>query len=156
MKKTTIAIIVTLGLGTALFAFGPGEHRGGPFGGQHKSGMFKMLKQLDLTEEQQDQMKVLRKSQKEERKAQFKKFRKNRGAKIMGMKPDISIFMTVNNFDKEAFKEEANKRFEAMRELMDSKREIMIDKRADGMEKVFNILTPEQREKLIQLSKERE
>jgi len=153
MKKTTIAILATLGLGTAtLLACGGPGHKGGPFG-EHRGGMFKVMKQLDLTSEQKDQMKVLRNERKDQMQAKMKEMKENRKSMMASMKPDLSAFMTANNFDKEAFKKQMNDKFEAKRQMRESRKSAMLEKRADGMEKVFNILTPEQRIKWIELSK---
>ena len=152
MKKTTIAILVTLGLGTAtLLAFGGPGHKGGPFG--DRGGMFKVMKQLDLTAEQEEQMDVLKTERKVQMKAKFKEMKKNRKSMMKGMKPDLSTFMSADSFDKEAFKVQMENKFEAKRKMMQSKKSEMLEKRAVGMENVFNILTPEQRVKWIELSK---
>ena len=156
MKKTTIAIIATLGLGTAtLLACGGPGHKGGPFG-ENRGGMFKVMKQLDLTSEQKDQMQVLKKERKGHMQAKMKEMKENRKSMMAGMKPDLSTFMTANNFDKEAFKNQMNNKFEAKRQIMESKKSAMLKTRAEGMEKVFNILTPEQRIKWIELSKKQQ
>jgi len=153
MKKTTIAILATLGLGTAtLLACGGPGHKGGPFG-EHRGGMFKVMKQLDLTSEQKDQMKVLKQERKDHMQTKMKEMKENRKSMMVGMKPDLSTFMTANNFDKEAFKKQMNNKFEAKRQMMESRKSVMLEKRAEGMEKMFNILTPEQRIKWIELSK---
>ncbi len=153
LKKTTIAILVTLGLGTAtLLAFGGPGHKGGPFG-EHRDGMSKIMKQLDLTPEQKDQMKVLKKERKGQMQAKMKEMKENRKSMMAGMKPDLSTFMTANSFDKEAFKKQMNEKFEARRQMMESRKSAMLEKRAERMEKMFNILTPEQRIKWIELSK---
>ena len=153
MKKTTIAILATLGLGTAtLLACGGPGHKGGPFG-EHRSGMSKVMKQLDLTSEQKDQMKVLKQERKDHMQTKMKEMKENRKSMMAGMKPDLSTFMTANNFDKEAFRKQMNNKFEAKRQMMESRKSVMLEKRAEGMEKMFNILTPEQRIKWIELSK---
>ncbi len=152
MTKTTIAVLVTLGLGTVtLLACGGPGHKGGPFG--DRGGMFKVMKQLDLTDEQKDKMKVLKVERKSQMKAKFKEMKEMRGSMMSGMKPELSAFMTADSFNKEAFKSQVEKKFEAKRKMMASKKDEMLEKRAVGMEKVFNILTPEQRVKWIELSK---
>ena len=162
MKKTTIAALATIGLTTGLFAYGMGGNCGGKgMGnghGQHmmghgmhkgRGGMFSYMKQLDLTTEQKVKLMDLRESQKEMRMG----MKKDRKASKMGMKPDMSTFMTVDKFDKVAFTEQANKKMIEMQKLRVSRSASMLENRANMMEKVFDILTPQQREKLIQLSK---
>ncbi|CAA6811460.1 MAG: Unknown protein [uncultured Sulfurovum sp.] len=152
MKKTTRAILLTLGLGTAtLLAFGGCA---GHKGDKHRDGMMKVVKQLDLTSEQKSALKTLKKERKAEREAKREAMKENRKAMRAEMKPDMSQFMTAESFDKAAFKAHMTKKFDAKRKMMESKKETRLEKRAEGMEKVFNILTPEQRTKWIALSKE--
>ena len=47
------------------------------------------------------------------------------------MKPDMSQFMTADHFDKEAFKEQMNQKFEAKRAMMEGKKAAMLERRAD-------------------------
>lgn len=144
MKKVTTAVLLTLGISTALLAC-PGG--GKKFGGE---GMKQIMKQLDLSTEQKGALKDLRESRKEMMQAK-KEHRKNMRQQ---MKPDMSKFMTANSFDKEAFKKEMQKKFEAKRAMREQRQASMMEVRADHMEKMFNILTPEQRIKWIELSKE--
>ena len=152
MKKLTTAILVTLGLGTALFACPAGgdDHRGSAY----KNSMKKIMKQLDLTSEQKEQMRALKESRKEMMQAKRKSCDENRKSMRAQMKPDLSKFMTANSFNKEAFKQEMQKKFEAKRAMKEKRKVAMMEQRADHMEKMFNILTPEQRIKWIELSKE--
>lgn len=153
MKKTALAILLTLGLGTvaAIACGGPGHHKGG----KHKDQMMKVVKQLDLTSDQKSALKTLRKANKAERKTKMKAMKENRKQMRESMKPDMSQFMTADSFDKEAFKTQMNQKFEAKRQMMEGKKAAMLEKRATNMEKVFNILTPEQRIKWIELSKQK-
>jgi len=153
MKKTTLAILLTLGLGTAtlLACGGPGHHKGG----KHKDGMMKMVKQLDLTSDQKSALKTMRKANKAERKAKMQAMKENRKQMRTSMRPDMSQFMTADSFDKEAFKTQMNEKIEAKRAMMEGKKVAMLEKRATNMEKVFNVLTPEQRIKWIELSKQK-
>jgi len=153
MKKTTIALLVTLGLGTATLLACPGGGDG-QRGGAHKDGMRKIMKQLDLSSEQREQMKTLRESRKNVMKAKRKEFRENRKAMRQQMQPDMSTFMTANTFNKEAFKQEMKSKHEDRRVKREKRQETRLDSRADSMEKMFNILTPEQRIKWIELSKQ--
>ncbi len=154
MKKTAIALLVTLGLGTTLFAFGPFGHKGGPFGGKHNMKTFKLVKELDLTKEQETVLKSVKESQRAKIREGWKAFKKDRGNMSKPMQSDMNLYMSADNFDKEAFKEEMKKKFEARRKVMETRGADMLENRASSMEKVFNILTPEQRIKWIELSKE--
>jgi len=154
MKKTAIALLVTLGLGTALFAFGPGGHKCGHSVGKQNMELFKLVRKLDLTNEQKTALKSIRESQRSQMKDKRKSFKKERRSMMGQMKPDMNAFMSADHFDKEAFKQTMTKKFETRRKTMESKRAAMLENRAAGMEKVFNILTPEQRIKWIELSKE--
>lgn len=154
MKKTAIALLVTLGLGTTLFAFGPFGHKGGPFGGKQHMEIFKLVKKLDLTKEQETVLKSVKESQRAKMREKIEAFRKDREEMMKQMKPDMNLFMSADSFDKAVFKQEMKKKFEARRKVMETKGTEMLENRASGMEKVFNILTPEQRIKWIELSKE--
>ena len=154
MKKTAIALLITLGLGTALFAFGPGGHRGGPFAGKQNMEIFKLVKKLDLTSEQETALKSVKESQRAKMQEKRGAFKKDRESMMKQMKPDMNLFMSADSFDKEAFKQEMTKKFEARRKVMETRGAEMLENRASGVEKVFDILTPEQRIKWIELSKE--
>lgn len=65
---------------------------------------------------------------------------------------DLSKFMSAEQFDKEAFKTLMKERMQSREKIREERRESMIERRVERMEKLFNILTPEQREKWIQLS----
>ena len=147
MKKVTKALLLTLGVSTALMACPAG---GKKFGGEGREGMRQIMQQLDLTDKQKEELKTLRESRKEIMQAK-KEHRRNMRQQ---MKPDMSTFMTANSFDKEAFKKEMQKKFEAKRAMREQRQASMMEVRADHMEKMFNILTPEQRIKWIELSKE--
>ena len=154
MKKRTIILTVTgLGLATALFASNIDHQRVAGMGSMHKGQMMfsKIIKQLDLTDTQKEQLKSLKESKRKAMKEKFKALKEQR--KELRKSFDASSFMTANHFDKESFKESIQKRREAMRVFMEANQDKMVEQRANTMEQVFNILTPEQREKLIQLSK---
>ena len=151
MKKTVIAALLTLGLGTALFASGSGDRNCG-HKSMHKTQMMQVIKQLDLTSDQKKAIKEIRKAQKEQRKATRASKKKNRAEMRAAMKPDLATFMTATTFNKTAFKAEMTKKFEQREQMRQQKRVAMLEQRAENMEKIFNILTPEQRNKWIQLS----
>ena len=158
MKKTTIALLLTLGLGTsALMAQGgPGGECGGFEGKGHRGGgqMFQMLKQLDLTADQKSQLKELKTQQRAQMRKQFKKMHKSSNSMGAEGKANMSSFMTADSFDKEAFKQQASTKMESKHQNFESKKSEMLEKRAENMKKIFDILTPEQRTKWIELTKE--
>lgn len=92
-----------------------------------RGGMMPMLANLDLTQEQQYKLSILR----DEMKLEMKK------SMGMNQRPDFSKFITTDGFDKEAFTKS-----------MDERHEKMIALRAAHMKKVFAVLTPEQIAKL--------
>ncbi len=151
MKKLTTAVLVTLGLGTALFACPAG---GDKRGGAYKDRMQNVMKQLDLSSEQKEQMKTLRESRKNVMQAKRKEMKESRKGMREQMRPDMNKFMTANTFDKEAFKQEMKKKHEVRLANREKRQEAMLESRADSMEKMFKILTPEQRTKWIELSKQ--
>jgi protein CpxP len=154
MKRKVFAVLATLGLSSALlFAYG-GDGRGMRDGGMMPKERFvKHLKQLDLTVEQKAKLHDLREAHRDERKADRKMMRKNR-ADMTPPALNVSAFMTKEKFDKEAFKAAVKKEMEQREAQRAKMRDTMLEKRATHIQEVFDILTPEQREKLIQLSKD--
>ena len=107
--------------------------------GKHKKGHMRgLFRQLDLTSEQKEQMKVLG----QEMKAQHKE-RKFAMIKGRGM-AKMSQYVSANGFDKQGFIDMAT-----------TKSQTMIHKRADMFEKRMNILSSEQRVKLVSLMQEK-
>lgn len=104
-----------------------------------RADMKEIFQQLDLTTEQQSALKVNRK----EMRAQMKEKRSQRQGRH-GM-ANMSGFVSAEGFDKEAFIAKATE-----------KSQTMIEMRADRFEKTMNILTPEQRVKLVTLLQEKQ
>ena len=82
MKKITIGLLMTalVALGT-VFAFGQqsGDNNGKRMRGHHgKHGAFKMMKQLDLTDAQKEQMKAIRQAGRESTKSLRESLKANR------------------------------------------------------------------------------
>jgi len=75
--------------------------------------------------------------------------------KIMKNRPRLEIerFMTAERFDKKAFVAEAEARRIRLEKMRKTWRRKRLEMMAETMEKIFFVLTPRQREKLIQLSK---
>ena len=113
---------VVVGLGTALFAFGPGGSMGGPFG-KHRDGMFKLLSELDLTREQKNVIRTIRKEQKKAMRTKMKSFREGAKENFKNMKPEMDTFMTADSFDKEAYKVQMKNKFEIIKKIMQENNE---------------------------------
>ena len=172
MKKIVLVTAVVLGLSSAAYAFGNaqeqcgnGEHKFMRQGKMHKmhehkgfkKGHFKNrhsvlgalrghMRDLNLSSDQKVKLRAIMHEKRE-------KMRALRGNK--GQKPqvDLTSFMNSAEFDKEAFKAEMAK-VQANRMAQNSKlRDQRVEIIADTFSKIFNVLTLEQREKLIQLSK---
>ena len=167
MKKILLVTAVVLGLSSGAYAFnhtqeqcGNGnhtfmdqekmhiEHRYKGFKKRHPilALLRKDMRELDLTYKQRRKIRAIMLEKRE----QMRALRAEKG-----QKPQINLsnFMNSAEFDKEAFKVELEKiRITRMAEnskLRGQRIEIV----ADAFSKIFDILTPEQREKLIQLSK---
>lgn len=98
--------------------------------GKHKQ-MRKVLKQLDLTDEQKTTLKADREAMKEERKA-MREVRKASGG--------IGQFISVNGVDREALTAEITKRATTRANM-----------KADKIEKIMTVLTDEQKTKFVTL-----
>lgn len=181
MKKSLIIATTVVGLTTAIFAYGmgPGGDKcggmddsrpmmergmgpdGGKCGGMHKGmkdhmrkdPMLMVFKELNLTDTQKEALQKLREEEMEENKAVREKMME--AGKKRRTPPDLSKVMTANTFDKAAFKAQMLQEMEQRDAMMKENREAMLEKRADHMQKVFEILTPEQRTKWLELSKEK-
>ena len=156
MKKTVIVMTALLGLSTTLFASGF-DGKSCPNTKMHqKDSFYKVMDQLELSDAQKAQLKTLRETNRQERKTKQEAMKEQRAKRMETMRKnrDLSQFMSADKFDKEAFKTVMKKRMEQRDKMMVERREAMIEKRAENMGKIFNVLTPQQREKWIQLSKQ--
>jgi len=102
---------------------------------QHKASVMKLIKRLDLSDEQKSTLKSTRKAVRLERKA------KRQGARRLS---HIKEFISVDGFDKKGYVKAAQKRAK-----------INASKRAVMLEKTFAVLTPEQRLELVELLNQR-
>ena len=105
----------------------------------NRADMKEIFQKLDLTSEQ----KVAMKENRKEMRVHMKEKRSQKQSKH-GM-ANMSEFVSANGFDKEAFIAKAMQ-----------KSKTMIEMRADRFEKTMNILTPEQRVKLVTLLQEKQ
>lgn len=133
MKKSIISGLVIISMATAsLMAYGP-KGNGKDFG--HKPKMMKVLKQIDLTDEQKETLKEMRMAKKEQRQA-MREERKTRAA-AMG------TYFSNDGFNKAAFIADATEKFQAR-----------IHQQADHMETIYNILDETQKKEFTRLMQE--
>ena len=149
MKKNGMGMMDGMGMKGRKMAYGnEGNMQRGMHGPKMKMGKHNQMKeimaQLDLGDTQRQKIREIRR---EGRQA----MKQNR----MGHKPamDFSQFMTKEHFDKEAFKKVMQQKWEAKDKMRESRRQERMAMMSDRMEKVFEVLTPEQREKLVELRK---
>ncbi|WP_070969804.1 CpxP family protein [Vibrio sonorensis] len=142
-KKLVLAAVVvplTLGSASALAFGGKGKDNGGKCGGFNKS----MLRQLELTDEQQSQMKELRQSAKQNRKSGWDESRR---AEMQSYQAELDALILSDSFDQQAALVLASKMVEKQTE-----------RRVEMMEKqhqMLSILTPEQKAKYQELRQEK-
>ncbi|HHD72970.1 MAG TPA: hypothetical protein ENK77_03045 [Epsilonproteobacteria bacterium] len=107
------------------------------------NGMIKQLmSQLDLSDTQKEKIREIKRESRQAMK------QRNRKPEM-----DFGQFMSKDRFDKEAFKKTMQQKWEARDKIRQAKREIRLTMMSDRMAKIFDVLTPEQREKLIELKK---
>ncbi|WP_292664513.1 Spy/CpxP family protein refolding chaperone [Nitratifractor sp.] len=125
--------------------------------GMHEGygGMQRMMSRLDLSDAQRQQIhQIMRESRAGMQGGGMGKGRGMKGEHLnRGM--DLSKFMTQERFDKEAFTKAKLEKWAEQDSLRKKRRVERLNRMADRMEKIFRVLTPEQREKLIELSKNR-
>ncbi|GHA44024.1 CpxP family protein [Photobacterium aphoticum] len=145
LKKTlalVIALPLALGSASAL-AYGGGKHH--KDGGKHGCGMDDrgMFRALDLTDAQKDEMKTLRKANREAMHSEFAAHRSEMQAQHQKMQQ----LVLADNFDEAA-----------VRALAETMSEQQIDRRVAMMKQrhaMMQILTPEQKTKYQELKAER-
>lgn len=141
LKVLAIAAVTGLVSATAVYA-GPAckEHDGmREKMKENRAAMQEIFEKLDLSAEQKNALE----ENKKEMRAQMMQTRSERHGK-QGM-ANMGAFISANGFDKQAFVADAMKKAQSR-----------IEKRAEGFEKTINILTPEQRVKLVTLLKEKQ
>ncbi len=181
--KTIVLALAGLGLATVLMAhepqgsengerggYGmhqrgmdrPGMHRGGfrdsrlMRHGHRRGFMRRMGRELNLTSEQRRQFRELFKAERKAREAERRVQRrhgKKRGSMFGSLNPET--FMSADHFDKDAYVKAVEKQAQQRRTERRDRRRSRLEHRAAFMEKIFNILTPEQRVKWIELAKEK-
>ena len=132
-----------------------GDHRADKMQrGQRRGMMRQMGRELDLTKEQRQKIRDVFKAERQAKRAERKAHRgegKKRGGMFGQLNPET--FMSADHFDKSAFEKAAQDQATKRKSDREAKRTSRLKQRAAFMEKVFNILTPEQRVKWIELSK---
>lgn len=146
-KLVLAAVVVPLTLGTAsAFAFGGKDHKKG---GHGECGGFDrgIMRQLDLTDAQKDQLQEMREAGKKEMKANFKGNFETRHAEMQAHKAKVQELVLADNFDQA----QANELAKAMVEKQTERKVKMLEKQ----HQMLSILTPEQKEKFVELSQQR-
>lgn len=145
-KLVLAAAIVPMAFASAsAFAFGgKGEHRGGYCQGGMDCGI---MKQLELTDAQKTQFKEMREANKKEMKANFEENFEARQAKRQAQHEKVQQMLLADSFDQA----EANVLAKQMVEQQTERKVKMMEKR----HQMLSILTPEQKTKFVELSKER-
>jgi Spy/CpxP family protein refolding chaperone len=138
-KKSIIfaAILMALAAGLATTAFG--QHRGMGFGRNNGWMLKHMAKQLNLTEAQQTQIKGIMADEKTKIKPMMQQLRQNEQAENANVN---------GTFDENQARTFANKQAQLMTDLIVEKERMR--------SQVYALLTPEQRQKALQLMQERQ
>jgi Spy/CpxP family protein refolding chaperone len=138
-KKSIIfaAILMALAAGLATTAFG--QHRGMGFGRNNGWMLKHMTKQLNLTEAQQTQIKGIMADEKTKIKPMMQQLRQNQKAE------DANV---NGSFDENQARTFASKQAQLMTDLIVEKERMR--------SQVYAVLTPEQRQKALQLMQERQ
>ncbi|EKO3786516.1 CpxP family protein [Vibrio harveyi] len=147
-KLVLAAVVLPLTLGTAsAFAFGGKDHKG--HRGECGMGMdCGIMRQLDLTDAQKDQLKEMREANKAEMKAKFADGKEARMAERQAHHEKVQALLLADNFDAAA----ANDLAKEMVEKQTERRVKMLEKK----HQMLSVLTPEQKTKFVELQKERQ
>lgn len=147
-KLVVAAVVLPLTLGTAsAFAFGGKDHKKGGHGecgGGFDRGI---MRQLDLTDTQKDQLKEMREAGKKEMKANFQQNFAERQSEMQAHHEKVQQLVLADNFDQAAADELAK----VMVEKQSERKVKMLEKQ----HQMLSILTPEQKVKFAELQKER-
>ena len=138
-KKSIILAVILMALAAGLATTAFAQHRGMGFG-RHNGWMLKhMAKQLSLTEAQQTQIKSIMADEKTKIKPMMQQLRQNEQAE----------YANVNgSFNENQARTFANKQAQLMTDLIVEKERMR--------SQVYAVLTPEQRQKALQLMQERQ
>ena len=136
---TAIILVVAAGMAGTLLAQGPGQNFG--YGFRHHGGWMlgHIAKQLNLTADQQTQIKSIMQAQKSKVQPLMQQMRQNRQAEEANI---------TGNFDENQARSFANKQSQIMSDL------IVEQERTKSQ--IYAVLTPEQRQKAQQLMQQRQ
>jgi periplasmic protein CpxP/Spy len=139
-RKTVLVAWLAAAIGAApLMAqgMGQGRGRGGPGGPGGPPGMFPMLRQLDLSDAQQQQLRTIMQDERgpADQAGQVRSAEQKLHAALLADTPDLQAI-------------------ETLKAALNSAHAAELDHRIETMQKVAQILTPAQRQKLIQLEAE--
>lgn len=132
---TAILLAVAAGLATSVYAQGPG----GGFGHKHGGMLKHMTKELNLTEAQQTQIKGIMADSRTRIKPLMQQLRQNR---------QTANTNVTGNFDEAQARTFANKQSQIMTNL--------IVERQRTKSQIYSVLTPDQRQKALQLMQQHE
>ena len=148
MKKVILGFLVLLGLSVLVFGFGGKKCY---YGGK-KGGIFRAVYQLDLSDEQISKIKDI-KGKSSDFKRKFRKDRREAKKNNQSKFSDASKYLSADGFDRNTFIDlattKAKEKEEAKAKSRESFRTARINAKADNIEKIFEILTKEQRSELI-------
>lgn len=138
-KKSIILAAIFMALAAGLAATASAQHRGMGFGRNNGWMLKHMTRQLNLTEAQQTQIKGIMASEKTKIKPMMQQLRQNQQAEDANMN---------GTFDENQSRAFANKQAQLMTDLIVEKERMR--------SQVYAVLTPEQRQKALQLMQERQ
>ncbi|GAB3482021.1 CpxP family protein [Marinomonas epiphytica] len=146
-KLLLAAVVLPLSLGSASsFAFGGKDHDKGRDRAPMLVDMH-LLKKLDLTDEQKDELKELRAEKKEQRKEMRQERRRGNPEDMKQQHQMLQELLFADSFDEAKAQEFALK--------MSQKHADREVKRLKEAHRILSILTPEQKQELQELQKER-
>jgi len=153
MNKATLKTMAVVLFATAT-AYGFGPQGGGemPKMIQRDKAMM-TLQELDLSSTQREQLKAMRNANMAEKKT-HRADQQQKREEVAKRRPLMTQYMSATAFDKEGFKKAIKEEIAQNRAMMEKRSEEMIERRANRLEQIFNILTPEQRVKWIALSED--
>lgn len=139
LGATAIILVVAAGMAGTMLAQGPGQNFGHGF--RHHGGWMlqHMTKELNLTTDQQTQIKNIMQAQKSKTQPLMQQMRQNRQAEEANI---------TGNFDENQARTFANKQSQIMSDL------IVEQERTKSQ--IYAVLTPEQRQKAQQLMQQRQ
>jgi len=138
-KKSIILAVILMALAAGLAATASAQHRGMGFGRNNGWMLKHMTRQLNLTEAQQTQIKGIMADEKTKIKPMMQQLRQNQKAE------DANV---NGSFDENQARAFANKQAQLMTDLIVEKERMR--------SQVYAVLTPEQRQKALQLMQERQ